>query len=321
VADSPVIPPENAGAAESASAAKPRSIGERLRAGREKSGLSVLAAAEKLHLDPKVIEALESDRFAELGAPVYVRGHLKRYAEFVGENPIELLNLHVAREARPAPPDLTQVPHPERRADPRRLATPLAVLASAGVLVVAIWWVLSKSGPADAPAVSAAPLNEIVPADGSPVTGEGVVVATPAAMNSAPVSASAQTAAAPAGGRVSGAGPTTPSGTATATAPAESASAAREAAPARETRLRLELVSESWVEVYDSRGERLFFDVASAGSVQSIAGRGPLRVFLGNAAGVHVEVDGQAREIPESAIDGEGARFVVNRSGSLSRAR
>jgi len=36
---------------------------------------------------------------------------------------------------------------------------------------------------------------------------------------------------------------------------------------------------------------------------------------------VSVEVDGQAREIPEGAGDGEGARFVVNRSGSLSRAR
>ena len=43
--------------------------------------------------------------------------------------------------------------------------------------------------------------------------------------------------------------------------------------------------------------------------------------MLGNAAAVAVQVDGQAREIPAGAVDGEGARFVVNRSGSLSRAR
>jgi cytoskeleton protein RodZ len=92
-------------------------------------------------------------------------------------------------------------------------------------------------------------------------------------------------------------------------------------APARVTRLTLELSGESWVEVYDSRGERLYYDVASAGSVQSIEGRGPLRVVLGNAAGVSVQVDGQQREIPANALNGEGARFVVNRSGSLSRAR
>ncbi len=75
------------------------------------------------------------------------------------------------------------------------------------------------------------------------------------------------------------------------------------------------------MEVYDSRGQRLFYDVAGAGSVQSIEGRPPLRVVLGNAAAVAVQVDGQSRDIPSSALDGEGARFNVSRSGNLSRAR
>src|SRR3954465_3018786 len=107
-----------------AAPAAPRSIGERLRAGRERAGLSVAAAAEKLHLDIKVIEALEADRFAELGASVYVRGHLRRYGDFVGEPGLELVNAYSARaEARPPPPDLTQIPQAERRSDPRRLVT------------------------------------------------------------------------------------------------------------------------------------------------------------------------------------------------------
>ena len=100
--------------------AAPRSIGERLRAGRERAGLSVAAAAEKLHLDIKVIEALEADRFAELGASVYVRGHLRRYADFVGEPGAEMVSSYTAREARPPTPDLTQIPQAERRTDPRR---------------------------------------------------------------------------------------------------------------------------------------------------------------------------------------------------------
>ena len=92
--------------------AAPRSIGERLRAGRERAGLSVAAAAEKLHLDPKVIEALEADRFAELGASVYVRGHLRRYARFRRRaRRASWSSSYTAREARPPPPDLTQVPH------------------------------------------------------------------------------------------------------------------------------------------------------------------------------------------------------------------
>src|SRR5438132_8459292 len=123
-----------------AAPAAPRSIGERLRAGRERAGLSVAAAAEKLHLDIKVIEALEADRFAELGASVYVRGHLRRYADFVGEAGAEMVSAYGARDARPVPPDLTQVPHPERRGDPRRLVTPLVGLGCAAVLAVAISW-------------------------------------------------------------------------------------------------------------------------------------------------------------------------------------
>src|SRR6185295_8064858 len=91
--------------------AAPRSIGERLRAGRERSGLSVAAVAEKLHLDPKVIEALESDRFADLGASVYVRGHLRRYGDFVGEPGDALVATYLSREQRPPPPDLTRIPH------------------------------------------------------------------------------------------------------------------------------------------------------------------------------------------------------------------
>lgn len=294
---------EDTAAPAPAPAPEPRTIGQRLRAGRERSGLSVAATAEKLHLDPKVIEALEADRFAELGASVYVRGHLRRYADFVGEPGAELVSAYTAREARPPPPDLTQVPHAERRADPRRLVTPLSGLAGAAALALAIWWILSGSKPGPARTESHPAAAEQVP------TPTPAVVATPQTVSP---TAMAQ-------GQPLATAPVTP-------APAASGDAAaparkEDAASARPTRLKLELANDSWVEVYDSRGERLFYDVATAGSVQSVEGRPPLRVVLGNSAGVTVEVDGQAREIPGNAVEGEGARFVVNRSGSLSRAR
>ena len=290
----------------------PRSIGERLRAGRERSGLSVAAAAEKLHLDTKVIEALEADRFAELGASVYVRGHLRRYADFVGEPGAELVSSYTARDARPPPPDLTQVPHAERRSDPRRLITPLVGLSSAALLLVAIWWVLAGSRPGNSDSASALPTPVVQPGD--PATANATPgVATPVTL-AASTPVNAPPAKAPAAA-------TTGMDNGTAAQPKREAELASSPSPARETRLKLDLTNDSWVEVYDARGERLFFDVAGAGSVQSVSGRGPLRVVLGNAAGVTIEVDGQAREIPAGAVDGEGASFVVNRSGSLARAR
>jgi cytoskeleton protein RodZ len=285
-----------------AAPAAPRTIGERLRAGRERVGLSIAAAAEKLHLDSKVIEALEADRFAELGASVYVRGHLRRYGDFVGESGTELVSSYSAREARPAPPDLTQVPHAERRADPRTLVTPLVGLSCAAVLLVAIWWVLRGSHTSTTNTATALPAAELRPAESAPAgTREGI--ATPVVMaSSTPVPAADKVPAA--------------------TSADAAAQPKKDEAPVRETRLKLDLANDSWIEVYDSQGKKLFYDVASAGSVQAVSGRGPLRVVLGNSAGVTVEVDGQAREIPASAGDGEGgARFVVNRSGSLARAR
>ena len=283
--------------AATAPAPAPRSIGERLRAGRERAGLSVAAAAEKLHLDVKVIEALEADRFAELGASVYVRGHLRRYADFVGEPGVEMVNSYSAREARVTPPDLTQVPQAERRADPRRLVTPMVGLSCAAVLLLAIWWVLAGSqGSSD----------------------ESVAVVAPAVSPDGSVPVAANSGVVPAG-PVNQAPAVSPPATVAETAPPQPKR--EDSAPVRETRLKLDLTHDSWVEVYDSRGERLFYDVASAGSVQSVSGRGPLRVVLGNVAGVAVEVDGKTREIPANAVDGEGARFVVNRSGSLTRAR
>jgi cytoskeleton protein RodZ len=283
-----------------AAPAAPRSIGERLRAGRERSGLSVAAAAEKLHLDLKVIEALEADRFADLGASVYVRGHLRRYADFVGEPGAELVSSYTARDARPPPPDLTQVPHAERRADPRRLITPAVGLSCGAVLLAAIWWVLAGSRSGTPQTASALPAPVLQPAD--PATSGATGVATPVALSSST--------------------PVTPPADKVPAADAAAAQAKRdESIPVRETRLKLDLTNDSWIEVYDSRDKKLFYDVASAGSVQTVSGRGPLRVVLGNAAGVTVEVDGQAREIPAGAVDGEGASFVVNRSGSLARAR
>jgi cytoskeleton protein RodZ len=292
----------------SAAVPAPRSIGQRLRAGRERAGLSMAAAAEKLHLDIKVIEALEADRFAELGASVYVRGHLRRYADFVGEPGVELVNIYAARsEARPPPPDLTQIPQAERHADPRRLVTPLVGLGCALVLALAIWWVLAGSQSTTPASSGPAPSNEAVPT----------------ASESAPATSTAALPAQPAGApNTSSTGKAAPPTTVSTPAATEQASSAprEEAAPARATRLRLELSNESWVEVYDSRGQRLFYDVAGAGSVQSIEGRPPLRVVLGNAAAVAVQVDGQPRDIPSNALDGEGARFVINRSGRLSRS-
>ena len=61
--------------------------GELLRAQREQRHLSVQQAAEDLHLDVRLVEALEKNDFEALGPPVYAKGHLRKYAALLGLSP------------------------------------------------------------------------------------------------------------------------------------------------------------------------------------------------------------------------------------------
>jgi cytoskeleton protein RodZ len=117
-------------------------IGTRLRAAREARGLTILQAAEKLHVDARILEALEGEDFASLGAAVYARGHLRRYAELIGEAPAELQALYPASVSATGP-DLTRVPHLAAATHSARLVT-LALLVLLGFAIAGVlWWVLS----------------------------------------------------------------------------------------------------------------------------------------------------------------------------------
>jgi cytoskeleton protein RodZ len=118
-------------------------IGARLRAGRERAGMTVLQAAEKLHLDSRMLEALEAERFESFGAPVFVRGHLRNYADLIGEPYAELQGLFDAG-IRGATPDLTRAPRAPRVFNRKRLIKPALFIVVAVVLACALWLVLTR---------------------------------------------------------------------------------------------------------------------------------------------------------------------------------
>jgi len=55
-----------------------------LRATRESQGISIDEVAQKLHLSREVVFSLEEGDYEHLGAPVFVRGHLRNYARLLG---------------------------------------------------------------------------------------------------------------------------------------------------------------------------------------------------------------------------------------------
>ncbi len=62
------------------------SVGELLKHEREAQGKTLEDVARATKLTMVILEALEADHFSVLPAPVYVKGHLRTYARFLGMN-------------------------------------------------------------------------------------------------------------------------------------------------------------------------------------------------------------------------------------------
>jgi cytoskeleton protein RodZ len=307
-------------------------IGARLRAGRERKGLTVLQAAEKMHVDPKILESLEAEDFDALGAPVYVKGHLRHYAELLGEASTELQALY-SNSIRVTQPDLTRIPKVAISSDPSRLVVPATVVLIAFAIAGGVWWVLtlskahppsaSKSVPLAASATPVAPpAASVVTAPETPVAGSGSRSGGPGASGAAHT-ASTGGAATHAPGAAVPAPPTaraTPAAAAPSAVGAGAPSAAAAPRAGRQAEVTLRFSAESWAEVYDSSGERLFYDVGPADSVRTFKGTPPLRVVLGNAPGVAVEVNGRVTDLANLTHTDGSAQFVVSRAGRVSQS-
>ena len=251
-------------------------IGARLRAARERRGLTVLQAAEKLHVDAKVLESLEAEDFAPLGADVYVRGHLRRYAELIGESSGELQDLY-ASVGLAVHPDLTRIPRVERPSESSHLVLPALLTVVGLALAGVLWWVFTLPG-ARPQALVTPPPAEAPPADAArPAQTPGL------AAEASPPGARTGSSAASAGQTIG-----------------------------------LKLSAESWVQVADARGRVLLDGLLPGGSTRSVTGAAPLRVVLGNAPAVTLEVNGRSVSLAGLVRRRGDAHLLVDAAGQVS---
>ncbi|MDX1443143.1 MAG: DUF4115 domain-containing protein [Gammaproteobacteria bacterium] len=68
--------------------------GATLRREREARSLSVRQVASELHVDDRLLQALENDDFAAIGAPIFVKGHLRNYAKLLGIDSAPLIDAY-----------------------------------------------------------------------------------------------------------------------------------------------------------------------------------------------------------------------------------
>jgi len=268
-------------------------IGARLRSARERSRLTILQAAERLHLDPDVLEALEAENFAALGAPVYVKGHLRHYAELVGE-PVEALFELYAQGTRAPPPDLTRVPKPVLD-DSGRLVAPAVIVVIGFAVAGTVWWALSlsphqwvttASRPMPLTVSTTTPLSQEQPAaltQSAALTG-GTAAPQPRA---AVAPAVVPKASVPAGGQIDAV---------------------------------FTYSAASWTEVYDATGRRLLYGQPAAPATRRLAGVPPLSVTLGDASDVTIQIGGRAASISRFVRSNHTARFLIAAGGQLLAA-
>jgi cytoskeleton protein RodZ len=279
-------------------------IGARLRSGRERVGMNVAQAAEKLHCDRQLIEALEAGRFKEIGAPVFARGHLRRYAELVGEPIGELLErFDAAAAGRVMLPDLTSIPRARRTRDTRRLLWPAVIAVAVVVFGVLISWVLR-----DSPLPALAGLTDSVSG-----TEAQTDVASPAAQSdgvTVVVDASAD------GGTPLDVTSAVQADAGSVTPPMAAPMGA--ALRPGETEFGIRVTGACWLEIYDADRDRLYFDLLRRGGQAQVRGTPPFRVLLGNAAAATIQVAGAAVAVPRAAIRGNAAFLSLAADGTAS---
>jgi cytoskeleton protein RodZ len=272
--------------------------GPQLKAEREKRGLSLQKAANELHLDAWVIEALEAGDYQRIGAAVYAKGHLKRYAGLLGLPAAAIMEGYETRAPASEAVTLNSTsarmagaahqPQMSNLSPGRSFGLAVAVLVVVGVF----WWRpwhQRFNPPAAAQPVAAPKEEQQQPVIGAPKASPAIArdepaAAAPAAMTATPTDATA--AAVPGAGHA---------------------------------RLRLSFSANSWVDVHDATGKRAFAGNGLANSVKTISGVAPMRVFLGAGNGVTVEINDRAVAIGPQFFAGDVARFEAGADGVLRR--
>ncbi len=273
-------------------------IGEALKTARLSRKLDLADVSQALRLSGMTIEDMENGRLDRL-AGLYRRGYVANYARLVGLDPAPLLAM---LDPEPAP-ELRQVLPRARtgwKVDKYIKFATYAVVTIAIVPPLIVFFVqggLRLTGPEPTPSVAQV--------ESAPASGEeqrmarriaralavedrpDTEIVGPVAASALPIRTLRPVRELQADDSVLDSDASQP----------DSALAIDELLPLR-LELGIELLEDSWVEIYSADGRRLEYDLLRSGLQRSYQGEPPLRLLLGRASAVRLFADGQAVEYP-----------------------
>lgn len=249
--------------------------GRRLREAREHQRLKTEDVAERLHLQPAQVEALEDDDYSRFSAPIFISGYLRSYARLLGLDPESVIRA-LERQGLEQPPILSELTARMPSLRRRRGLSPrvrMAVIAGGTIAFMLVLWLALRPVEVDTvpgEAASRTP-DATVPAPEAPAS-----VAPPPLPAATPEQSSAGVAQAPA---------------------PEPEEEIREEPPPSTNEPMDELVlrfsGESWVEAADVTGRRMAYRMGNFPDVLRLRGLAPFDILLGNARNVTIEYNGK----------------------------
>lgn len=284
------------------------SLGKCLQQARETAGFSIQQIAGEMHLEVRQIELIERDRFRELGAPVFVKGYLRRYAKLVNVDEALLHGLYEALRdppvaVDPIPSCMNSVPAT------RKLLPAWSIWAAAGVFaVVSLGTVINKLASSSTSQEMARTIHV------------DTTTSRPAKIESAssPLTHLLNHPVQAASGKSMLLASVTPVATANAGEITEDNHDVSMPLAAGHVALTLKFTGDSWVEVYDANKRVIMYEMGHDNSVREVRGLAPLNVVLGSAPQVDMQVNGHNAAIPAKRVMASVARFTVDADGSIN---
>jgi len=284
-------------------------LGAILTRAREKLSLSQKDIASRLNLKEEYIVALDANDFDKLPAPTYVRGYIRSYARSLNLNADSLINLYegIAEAPPEILPDVKPTVQASSRDKPVKAVTYLGTLTL--VILIIAWWQGQHIVSTDFFAINTKTSSGGKYPGGFTYTFD--VINHPDTVEVSAID------------ELDGSGlknmkivdlaKTSESKPDDILSIEDSLNLNTQKnlnALANSDTLKMELTAESWVEVYDILGERLYRGLAKPGEKISIIGTAPLSVKLGNARAVSVNFNGKAFDTSEYTRAGV-ARFLL----------
>jgi cytoskeleton protein RodZ len=293
-------------------------------------GLSREEVAQRLHLAPRQIVALENDDYANLPGPTYVRGYLRGYANLLGLKPERVLAAYATLSGGSTKHNLSSLaPKEEITSQDHQVKLATYVVIAIVLGLAATWWQgrevepskprteqVAAVAPAPEPEAAAttgvaAPADQTAPGT-APAGTIDVPVATPTGPAIAPTHERAVTpavqVATPVRDRMVTAKPlASPAPVAliptphtlppTGGIPPTPTPAGATLTPETRASLVLYTDEESWIDVRDAAQNKLIYETVPAGRRVVLEGAVPFKVFIGNAPGVRVEFNGKPYDV------------------------